>query len=464
MKVFSKGESENKGLLARKTVVTAVLAMMLALMSFGTVAVYLSQSVLADEAHEVEVWILGVEFKGTADAGEPYIDEGQKAERYMFIPSIIHVPLGAHVTLHFFGVNGGGGHDVVIDNYVPTKFTFMRNQTVTKDFTANKAGIFNIHCSDHEPTMDAYLIVEDPETGVGGPDYVPRTREFWVLGAEYKGTADAGEPYIDEGQKAERYMFVPGNIFVIKGDTVRLNFFGVNGGGGHDVTIENYIPSEFTFMRNQTVTKTFVADKAGIFRIHCTDHEPTMDGFLIVEDPETGSYVGSEDYTGINKELWILGVEFKGTADAGEPYIDEGQKAERYMFSSPTLYLAKGDTVTINFFGINGGGGHPTSIHPFLPTEFTFKRNQTVTKSFTANQVGIFSGHCSDHEPTMDLQVIVDEVPQKAPPDDGEEAGLDLTLIAGAIVVIAIVSAIAAVALKKRGGGKSEVEEVEGEE
>ncbi|MEE9116441.1 MAG: hypothetical protein V3U09_06040, partial [Thermoplasmata archaeon] len=129
MKVFSKEQSDNKGLLARKTVVTAVLTLMLATISFGSATVWMSQSVIANGHDDVELWILGVEFKGTADAGEPYINEGEKVERYVFMPSIVHVNLGAHVTLHFFGVNGGGGHPTTIENYVPTTFTFKRNQT-----------------------------------------------------------------------------------------------------------------------------------------------------------------------------------------------------------------------------------------------------------------------------------------------------------------------------------------------
>ncbi len=111
------------------------------------------------------------------------------------------------------------------------------------------------------------------------------TAEFWILGVEYKGTAGANEPYIDEGDKVEAYTFSPDTIRVQRGQTVTLHFLGVNGGGGHPVNIEYYVPDVFRFYRNQTVTKTFVADQEGVFAITCYDHQPTMNGQLIVEEP-----------------------------------------------------------------------------------------------------------------------------------------------------------------------------------
>jgi len=110
------------------------------------------------------------------------------------------------------------------------------------------------------------------------------TVEFWVLGVEFKGTAGAGEPYIAEGDKVDRYVFYPDTIRVQKGQRVTLNFLGVNGGSGHPTTIENYVPESFLFLRNQTVTKEFVASQAGVFAITCSAHQPTMTGQLIVED------------------------------------------------------------------------------------------------------------------------------------------------------------------------------------
>jgi plastocyanin len=130
---------------------------------------------------EVDIWVLGVEFKGTAGAGEPHIDEGDKVERYVFVPDKIVVQQGQHVHLHFLGINGGGGHTVIIENYVTTPFQFFRNQTVTKEFVADEAGVFKIVCSDHPPTMTGELIVETSSvSAVAGIDPVSVT----ILGAQ----------------------------------------------------------------------------------------------------------------------------------------------------------------------------------------------------------------------------------------------------------------------------------------
>ncbi|MEE9236822.1 MAG: hypothetical protein V3U52_03430 [Thermoplasmata archaeon] len=151
------------------------------------------------------------------------------------------------------------------------------------------------------PLFGAVLIVGLLVTGIAALPFQPfhgaiaqteDTVEFWILGVEFKGTAGAGEPYIDEGDKVESYMFFPETIRVQKGQNVILNFLGINGGSGHPTTIENYVTQSFTFMRNQTVTKEFVADEAGVFAITCSRHQPTMNAYLIVEDPEAGGAMG----------------------------------------------------------------------------------------------------------------------------------------------------------------------------
>ncbi|MEE9163766.1 MAG: hypothetical protein V3U17_03085 [Thermoplasmata archaeon] len=138
----------------------------LGLMAMGIAVTLLVMQVLqpipgaSAQEDEVDIWVLGVEFKGTAGAGEPYIAEGDKVERYVFVPDRIVVQEGQQVRLHFIGINGGGGHTVTIENYITTPFQYFRNQTVVKDFTADEAGVFKIVCSDHPPTMVAELIVE----------------------------------------------------------------------------------------------------------------------------------------------------------------------------------------------------------------------------------------------------------------------------------------------------------------
>ncbi|MFQ5946883.1 MAG: hypothetical protein ACE5NC_11680 [Anaerolineae bacterium] len=145
----------------------------LAILTFGIVALLLGAVAFQPlpgaraQEDEVEIWVLGVEFKGTAGADEPYIAEGDKVERYVFVPDQIVVQQGQHVHLHFLGVNGGGGHTTTIENYVTAPFTFFRNQTVDKEFVADKPGVFKIVCSNHPPTMVAELIVEEPAPAAG---------------------------------------------------------------------------------------------------------------------------------------------------------------------------------------------------------------------------------------------------------------------------------------------------------
>lgn len=146
-----------------------------------TLQVGMPYSQVRAQENEVDIWVLGVEYKGTAGSGEPYIDEGDKVERYVFVPDRIVVQQGQQVHLHFLGINGGGGHTVTIENYVTTAFKFFRNQTVTKDFVADEAGVFRIICSNHPPTMTADLIVESsPASTVAGIDPV----SISILGAQ----------------------------------------------------------------------------------------------------------------------------------------------------------------------------------------------------------------------------------------------------------------------------------------
>ncbi|MFQ5919885.1 MAG: hypothetical protein ACE5I4_07575 [Thermoplasmata archaeon] len=142
-------------------IVLSMMATGLVVMLLASMAMQPLPGVAAQET--VEIWVLGVEFKGTAGPGEPFIEEGDKVERYVFVPDTIRVQQGQNVKLHFLGINGGGGHTMFIEHYVPTPFTFMRNETVTKEFIADRAGSFDMICSTHPPTMTAEFIVQGSE-------------------------------------------------------------------------------------------------------------------------------------------------------------------------------------------------------------------------------------------------------------------------------------------------------------
>ena len=76
------------------------------------------------------------------------------------------------------------------------------------------------------------------------------------------------------------YRFMPSQILVNHGDDVTLEYVGING-DVHPGVIEGY-NIRFVVKRGQVTTVNFKADKAGVFRILCDVHHPTMHGELIV--------------------------------------------------------------------------------------------------------------------------------------------------------------------------------------
>jgi heme/copper-type cytochrome/quinol oxidase subunit 2 len=80
--------------------------------------------------------------------------------------------------------------------------------------------------------------------------------------------------------QVETYVWLPSEITVIEGDKVTLQVLGVNG-SIHPARIEGYDVA-FEAKRGQVTTVTFTADKAGVFKILCDVHQPTMTGTLIV--------------------------------------------------------------------------------------------------------------------------------------------------------------------------------------
>lgn len=76
------------------------------------------------------------------------------------------------------------------------------------------------------------------------------------------------------------YRWMPSQIIVQQGDEVTLELIGING-ESHPGVIEGYGVS-FVVKRGQVSYVTFKADKAGVFRILCDKHHPSMHGELIV--------------------------------------------------------------------------------------------------------------------------------------------------------------------------------------
>jgi hypothetical protein len=89
------------------------------------------------------------------------------------------------------------------------------------------------------------------------------------------------KPPNDEGRwEVETYRFEPSTVVVNQGDIVTLEIVGING-KEHPITVEGYDVTGVV-RRGEITRITFTADQAGIFRITCAAHAPTMVADLIV--------------------------------------------------------------------------------------------------------------------------------------------------------------------------------------
>lgn len=120
------------------------------------------------------IHMTAVEYKGSTDvAKEPfpstelpdgggYIRKEPKdgkweTSTYRWEPATIVVYQGDQVELQIFGVNGAE-HPGRIEGYDKT-FSVRRGQLTTLAFTADRAGIFQLLCDLHNPSMTAALVV-----------------------------------------------------------------------------------------------------------------------------------------------------------------------------------------------------------------------------------------------------------------------------------------------------------------
>jgi plastocyanin len=77
------------------------------------------------------------------------------------------------------------------------------------------------------------------------------------------------------------YQFSPATVVVKQGERVTLEMVGING-AKHSVHVEKYRPDHFVVKRGEIGRLTFTADTPGIFKIHCEEHQPAMEGTLVV--------------------------------------------------------------------------------------------------------------------------------------------------------------------------------------
>ncbi|OGN77038.1 MAG: hypothetical protein A3H36_09100 [Chloroflexi bacterium RIFCSPLOWO2_02_FULL_71_16] len=143
-------------------------------------------------------------------------------------------------------------------------------------------------------TVSAALVLAACGTA-GAPAAAKRT--IYMSAVEYKGSTEvAKEPFPAQAVPAgggyqlkepkdgkwenSTYRWEPGTIVVYQGDDVELQIWGVNG-KEHPGRIEGY-DKAFGVQRGQLTTVSFKADKAGVFRILCDIHNPSMTGTLVV--------------------------------------------------------------------------------------------------------------------------------------------------------------------------------------
>jgi plastocyanin len=146
----------------------------------------------------------------------------------------------------------------------------------------------------------AALIVSDGRINTAQAQ--SNVREIQMLAVEFKGTFGKEESQ-PEGTQVNAYRWDPGTIVARKGDALKFVIYGINGGKGHPsyivgpdgqaVTLQVEPATKavsvgniagFDVRRGETTTVTFTVDKAGVYKILCTLHLPSMVVDIVVLD------------------------------------------------------------------------------------------------------------------------------------------------------------------------------------
>ena len=142
----------------------------------------------------------------------------------------------------------------------------------------------------------------------GAASIDPADRLIEVTGFEIKGTTnteDLAVPEVDPstlsagyGYKApgfdednptnwrvETYIWGPGNMTAFQGDKIDLHTFILNG-NSHTVRIEgpdgSTVVEDVEMNRGRTYNLKFDATQAGVYKLICLTHEPTMTADIVV--------------------------------------------------------------------------------------------------------------------------------------------------------------------------------------
>ena len=121
-----------------------------------------------------------------------------------------------------------------------------------------------------------YMALIEPKGGVT-VDKEPYPAGELPKGGGYVKTA----PNSAGRWEVSAYQFSPATIVVKQGDRVMLEMVGING-AKHSVHVDKYRPDHVLVKRGEITRIQFTADTLGLFTIHCKEHEPGMEGHLVV--------------------------------------------------------------------------------------------------------------------------------------------------------------------------------------
>ncbi len=162
-------------MLHRKSKLIAVVALALSAAALSAACTSATPTAAAQQPMKRTLYMAAVEPKGSTSVEKepfptaalpqnggyilkvPNKDGVWETSTYRWIPSTFVVNQGDEVTLEIVGVNGKE-HPSVIEGY-NVSFNVLRGQVTRTTFKADKAGIFNIVCGAHLPTMTGQLVV-----------------------------------------------------------------------------------------------------------------------------------------------------------------------------------------------------------------------------------------------------------------------------------------------------------------
>lgn len=155
--------------------------------------------------------------------------------------------------------------------------------------------------------LQAELASLDAKTGK--IDAPAGTRIFYLTGVEWKGTTSAAklappstnptelsdgygfkgpgvlDPANPDKWQVASYVWTPGSMIAYQGDQIDLTLFIING-DKHSTWIEApdgaEVVVEREMNRGREYNLTFTASQAGVYRLVCNEHEPTMTAYILV--------------------------------------------------------------------------------------------------------------------------------------------------------------------------------------